>query len=154
VVVGERVREAAGRLVVRLGRVAAGLVEIPDAFVPGPAVVPVPARGAAAPRGSLLAQSARFQIGDSDVSAEIGVSPEDDARAGLSVRLATETPAAFVVHLHEARPGGDVLVGRYTLRGTEPLVVRGLWAGSFVVELHDPRDGLSHRVRLDIGPGA
>ena len=152
--VGDRVREAVGRLVVRLGRTAAGLVEIPDAFVLGPALAPVPVRGSAPARDAIVAQSARCEIGSSDVWAEIGIAPEDDARAGLSIRLTSATAAPFVVHLRETRPEGDVLIGRYTLRGTEPLLVRGLWAGSFIVELHDPRDARSHRVRLDIGPGA
>ena len=149
--VGERVREAVGRLVVRLGRAAAGLVEIPDAFVFGPAGVPVPVRGTEA--RPEVARSTRFQLGDTGVWAEIGVD-EADAAAGLSLRLLATAAEPFSVRVHEARAGGDALVARYTLAGTEPVLVRGLWPGSFVIELHDTRDAAVHRVRLDIGPGA
>jgi hypothetical protein len=149
--VGERVREAVGRLVVRLGRVAAGLVEVPDGFVFGPALAQVPVRGTEARVEA--SRSTRFQLGDTGVWAEIGVD-EADAAAGLSLRLLGSVAEPLSVRVHEARGAGDVLVARYTLGGTEPVLVRGLWPGSFVIELHDPRDAVVHRVRLDIGPGA
>jgi hypothetical protein len=148
---GERVREAVGRLVVRLGRAAAGLVEIPDAFVFGPAAVPVPIRGADGQ--TEIPRSTRFQLGDTGVWAEIGVD-EADATAGLSLRLLATVAEPLSVRVHETRAGGDALVARYTLGGAEPVLVRGLWPGSFVIELHDTRDAAVHRVRVDIGPGA
>jgi len=143
---GEHVREAVGRLVVRIGRAAAGLVEIPDAFVLGPALAPVPLRGVEP--ASVLSQSARVELGDTGVWAEIQVD-EADAAAGLSLRLSSAAPEPLSVRVREARPDGETLVARYTMHGTEPVLVRGLWPGSFVVELHDARDGV-HRVRLDI----
>lgn len=148
--VSERVREAAGRLVVRLGRAAAELVEIPDGFVMGASLAPVPVRGGAAVGG---AQSARFEIGASGIWAEIGVDEGSESSAGLSLRLVGDAPAPLSVRVHEARGGGDVLIARYTLHGTEPILVRGLWPGSFTVELHDAHAEV-HRVRLDVGPGA
>ena len=149
--VGERVREAVGRLVIRLGRAAAGLVEIPDGFVFGPAAVPVPVRGTEGQ--TEIPRSTRFQVGDLGVWAEIGVD-EADAAAGLSLRLLATVAEPLSVRVHEARAGGDALIARYTLAGAEPVLVRGLWPGSFVIELHDTRDAAVHRVRLDIGPGA
>lgn len=150
--VGERVREAVGRVVLRLGRTIAGLVEVPESFVLGPVLAPVAVRGAAA--ATPLAQSTHFQLGDTPVWVELGVAASDDASAGLTLRLTTAESDAFSVHLLEARGDGDALLARYTLRGTDPVLVRGLWPGSFLVELHDPRDTHVHRVRLDIGPGA
>ena len=144
---GEQVREAVGRLVVRLGRAAAGLVEIPDGFVLGPALAPVPLRGGE-PAGA-PAQSARFELGDTGVWAEVAVD-EADAAAGLSLRLVSPVTEPLSVRVREARTEGETLVARYTLRGTEPVLVRGLWPGTFVVELHDARDAV-HRVRLDVG---
>jgi hypothetical protein len=149
--VGDRVREAAGRLVVRLGRAAAELVEIPDGFVLGPAVAAVPVRGGDAT--GQVAQSARFQVGDSGVWAELGVDDAGDGAAELSLRLVSDAPESMSVRVHEARAGGAALVARYTLSGTEPITVRGLWPGSFIVELHDAHAEV-HRVRLDVGPGA
>jgi hypothetical protein len=150
--VGDRVREAVGRLVVRLGRAATELVEIPQGFVLGPMAAPVPVRGASVP--GALAQSARFRLGETDVWGEIGIDEADDASASLALRLVAETEAPLAIHVREARADGDALVARYTLSGTEPVVIRGLWAGSFVVEVHDTRATQVHRVRLDIGPGA
>jgi hypothetical protein len=152
--IGDRVREAAGRVVVRLGRIVSGLVEVPDSFVIGPVLAPLAARGAAALMPPALAQSTRFQLGDSDVWVELGVDAADDASAGLTLRLTTAVRDPLSVHLREARPDGDTLIARYTLRGTDPVLVRGLWSGSFLVELHDPRDAHVHRVRVDIGRGA
>lgn len=153
--VASRVREAAGRVVVRLGRTAAGLLEVPDGFVPGALLAPVPARGAtAASDVGGLAQTTRFELGDTGVWAELGVDSAGDARAALSLRLSSPDATALSVRLHETRGGADVLVGRYTLRGSEPVVVRSLWPSAFVLELHDPRDARSYRVRLDIGAGA
>ena len=144
--VGDRVREAVGRLVVRIGRAAAGLVEIPDAFVLGPALAPVPVRSGetAVP----LARSARVELGESGAWAEVGVD-ETDASAGLALRLLGAGTEPMSVRVCEARPEGEILVARYTLRGSDPVLVRGLWPGSFVVELHDAHDAV-HRVRLDI----
>jgi hypothetical protein len=150
--VAARVREVAGRVVVRLGRVAAGLLELPDAFVPGPLPVPVPARGGAS--ADVLAQSSRFELGDSGVWLELGIESIDDARAALSLRLSSADAPALVARLSETRSGADVPIGRYTLRGAEPVVVRGLWQSAFVLELHDPRDARSYRIPLDITPGA
>ena len=144
---GEQVREAVGRLVVRLGRAAAGLVEVPDGFVLGPALAPVPLRGGE-PAGAPT-QSARFELGDTGVWAELAVD-EADAAAGLSLRLVSPATEPLSVRVREARAEGETLVARYTLRGTEPVLVRGLWPGTFVVELHDARDAV-HRVRLDVG---
>jgi len=149
--VGDRVREAAGRLVVQLGRAAAELVEIPDGFVLGPALATVPVRGGDAP--GEVAQSARFQVGESGVWAELCVDDAGDGAAELSLRLVSDAPEPMSVRVHEARAGGDALVARYTLSGTEPITVRGLWPGSFIVELHDAHAEV-HRVRLDVGPGA
>src|SRR5262249_25124418 len=117
----------------------------------GPAMAAVPVRsGDAAVVG---AQTARFQVGESGVWAEVGVHDAGAAGAEVSLRLVSDTPDAMSVRVHEARADGDALVARYTLRGTEPIVVRGLWPGSFIVELHDAHAEV-HRVRLDVGPGA
>ena len=150
VVAGERVREAVGRLVVRIGRAASGLVEIPEAFVLVPAPATVPVRGAAAPA---VPQAARVQVGDRDLWAEIAVDGAGAADTGLALRLSSAVAEPLSVRLCEARADGDALVARYTLRGTEPARVRGLWPGAFVVELHDPRDARVHRIRLDIAAG-
>jgi hypothetical protein len=150
VAAGERVREAVGRLVVRLGRVASGLVEIPDAFVLGPATSPMPVRGGPASGGQ---QSARFQVGDRDLWADLTVETADVTGAGLTLALSSDVSEPLSFHLREARADGDTLVARYSLRGTAPVRVHGLWPGSFVVELHDPTDARVHRVRLDIDAG-
>ena len=142
--VGAQVREAVGRLVVRLGRAAAGLVEVPDGFVLGPAVAAAPVRGGETVGAS--AQSARVQLGDSGVWVEV---ENDTADAGLCLRLLGASTEPLSVRLREVRDDGEPLVARYTLGGAEPVLVRGLWPGSFVVELHDAR--AVHRVRLDVG---
>lgn len=151
IAVGERVREAVGRLVVRVGRVASGLVEIPDGFVLGPAAAAVPVRGAPAARGP---QSARFQVGDRDLWADLTVEAADAASTDVTLALSSPVSEPFSLHLREARADGDALVARYTLRGTTPVRVRGLWPGRFVVELHDPTDTRVHRVHLDIDASA
>jgi hypothetical protein len=147
--VGERVREAVGRLVIRVGRAVAGLVEVPDDFVLGPAAVAVPVRGAPAPEA--LPSSARFTLDDTGIEGEIAVEPGE---TGFSLRLTGDVAEPLSIHVREVRPEGDALIARYTMRGDEPVRIRGLWAGSFVLELHG-RDGAQvHRVRLDVGPGA
>jgi hypothetical protein len=141
--VGTQVREAVGRLVVRLGRAAAGLVEVPDGFVLGPAGAPAPVRGETV---AASAQSARVELGDSGVWVEV---ENDTADAGLCLRLLGGGGDPLSVRLREVRDDGEPLVARYTLGGAEPVLVRGLWPGSFVVELHDAH--AVHRVRLDVG---
>ena len=148
----ERTIEAAGRLVVRIGRRAASLVEIPDAFLPGPAVVPLAVRGERDEPAPIV-QSTRVELAPG-VWAEVGVDTADGERVGLSLRLSTAHAGPLTVNLREQRADDAALVGRYTLRGTEPVLVRDMWPGSFVLELHDPRDTRTYRVRLDIGPGA
>ena len=88
------------------------------------------------------------ELGESGAWAEVEVD-ETDAAAGLALRLLTAGAEPVSVRVCEARPEGEALVARYTLRGDDPVLVRGLWPGSFVVELHDARDAV-HRVRLDI----
>jgi hypothetical protein len=151
--VGERVREAVGRLVLRVGRTASGWLEIPDGFVLGPLAVPVAVRGAEAPAGS-LAPSAAFALGDTGVEAEIVVEPGGATDAGFSLRLTNPADDVYRLHVREARNDGDALIARYTLRGADSVAVRGLWPGSFLLELHGTRDASIHRVRLDIGSGA
>lgn len=154
---GERVREVAGHLVVRAGRVVAGLVAVPEGFV---VVAPVPAPAAlrngaieTPSEAPLVGRSARFDLGDSGVAAELDVESADDGRVTLALRLASETADLVSVRLYEVRPDGEALVARHTLRGAEPVVVRGLWPGAFVVELHEPQGEERYRMRLDIGPG-
>jgi hypothetical protein len=151
--VGERVREAVGRLVLRVGRTASGWLEIPDGFLPGPLAAPVAVRGGDAPLPS-LAPSATFELGDSGVAAEVVVEPGGATDAGFSLRLTNPIEETYSLHVRETRDDGDALIARYTLRGAESVAVRGLWAGSFLLELHGARDASVHRVRLDIGPGA
>jgi len=153
---GERAHEVAGRVVVRIGRAVAGLLEVPEGFgVFGPGLAAAAVRTAAleavgdAPRP--LGQSTRFELGETGVWAELGVESADDAHVTLALRLSTHEAGPFSVHIHEVRSDEEVLVARHTLRGEEPVVVRGLWPGSFIVELHEPRDGQCYRVRLDVG---
>jgi hypothetical protein len=150
--VGERVREAVGRLVLRIGRTAAGWLEVPDGFVLGPVLVPVAVRGDAPPTSR--SPSAAFELGDTGVAAEIVVEPGGAADAAFSLRLTNAVDEPYSLHVREARSDGDALIARYTLRGTDSVAVRGLWPGSFLLELHGARDASVHRVRLDIGPGA
>jgi hypothetical protein len=146
--VRERVREAVGRLVIRVGRTVAGLVEIPDVFVLGPAAVAVPVRGVAAP--DALPASARFALDDTGIEGEIAVEPGE---TGFSLRLTGDVTEPLSVHVREVRPEGEALIARYTMRGSEPVRIRGLWPGAFLLELHG-RDGAQvHRVRLDVGSG-
>ena len=56
------------------------------------------------------------------------------------------------MQLREVRADDEVLIARHTLHGDEPVYVRGLWPGSFIVVLHEPNDPRRHRVRVDIGP--
>ena len=151
--VGERVREAVGRLVLRVGRTAAGWLEIPDGFVLGPLAAPVAVRGADAAAPS-LAPSATFELGDTGVAGEIVVEPGGAADAAFSLRLTSAGDEPYSLHLRETRSDGDALIARYTLHGADSVAVRGLWPGSFLIELHGTRDASIHRVRLDIGPGA
>jgi hypothetical protein len=151
--VGERVREAVGRLVLRVGRTAAGWLEVPDGFVLGPLAAPVAVRGTDAATSS-LASSAEFELGDTGVAAEIVVEPGAGPGAGFSLRLTNPVEDTYSLHVREARDDGDALIARYTLRAAESVAVRGLWPGSFLLELHGARDASVHRVRLDIGPGA
>jgi hypothetical protein len=146
--VGERVREAAGRLVVRVGRAVSGWLEVPDGFAPGPLVAPAAARGDDAT--TAIVPSATFDVGG--VTAEIVVEPGGGAGAGFSLRLTEPVGEPYSLHVRESRDDGEALVARHTVRGDEPVVVRGLWPGSFVIELHGARD--VHRVRLDVGAGA
>jgi len=154
---GERVREASGRVVVRVGRAVTGLLEVPDGFgvlapIPSPAAV----RAAAAERADptpLLGQSTQFELGETGVWAELGVESADDAHVTLALRLTTSGAVPLSVRVLEVRPDEEALVARHTLRADEPLVVRGLWPASFIVELHEPRDAQCYRVRLDIGAG-
>lgn len=151
--VGERVREAIGRLVLRVGRTASGWLEVPDGFVPGALAAPVAVRGGDAATAPLAA-STTFTLGETGVTAEIVAEPSGAADAAFSLRLTNPAGEPYSLHVREARGDADALVARYTVRGTEPVAVRGLWPGSFVVELRGTRDASVHRVRLDVGPGA
>jgi hypothetical protein len=154
---GERVREAAGRLVVQVGRTIAGLAQVPDGFaVLAPAVAVAPVRGPAADPSApvpLLARSTRFALGDSGAAVELGIEPAGDARATVTIAIATPSTESLSLRLLEVRPDGEALVARHTVRGAEPVVMRELWPASFIVELHEPHGGERYRVRLDVGPG-
>jgi hypothetical protein len=152
---GGAVREAVGRLVVLVGRAVAGFAALPEGFLvlePVPAPVPVRGGTATADTASLVGRSARFSLGDGAAAAEVAVEPEDDAHVALSVRLAGDAPERLSLRLRELRADGEVLVARYTLAAPNPVVVRGLWAGSFLLELARPGGDDRYRVRLDIGP--
>jgi hypothetical protein len=152
---GERVREVVGQVIVRLGNAGRGILAAPDGFVLGPPVALAGVRGEAPVDASStpsLSQSTCFPLGDSGVTAEIGVESADDARAGLSLRLTTTSDRPVSVQLREVRPDDEVLIARHTLHGDEPVYIRGLWPASFIVVLHEPEDPRRYRVRLDIGP--
>ena len=152
---GERAREAVGRLVVHLGNAVAGIRVVPDGFVLGPAVATAGVRGEPAVHEHVtpsLAQSTRFPLGETGVTAEIGIESADDARAGLSLRLTTTSAGPVSIQLREVRSDDEVLIARHTLHSDEPVYIRGLWPASFIVVLHEPSDARRYRVRLDIGP--
>lgn len=148
---GVRVREAVGRLAVRVGRTVAGLVEVPEGFVPGPVPLAVPVRRTGI---TALPRTTRFDLGASGVTLELTVEPGSGTDVGFSLHLVPPVAEPLSVHVREVKPEGEALVARHTLRAAEPVVVRGLWPGTFVLEVHGTRDAHVHRVRLEVGAGS
>ncbi|HEV7731508.1 MAG TPA: hypothetical protein VGR62_05065, partial [Candidatus Binatia bacterium] len=139
---GESVREVMGRMVVGVRRAAATFTVVPEGFLVS--LLPAPAaavRGDASvaplPGVPALGRQVQFALPEAGLWAELSLEPEGDDLVGLTLHVTGGNDAALSVHLRDCATDPAALVARHTLRGDEPVRVRGIRPGQYVLELHD-----------------
>ena len=152
---GAKVREVVGHAVVRVGRAAAVFTEVPEGFLVGAVPVPVGAmRGldAADSTGTApgLGQEVQFALADSGLWVELRLEPQSDELVAIALRVSGSETSELSVQLRVVEAERAELVARYTVRGTAPVVVKGVRPGRYVLELHERERTLRFKLRFDV----
>lgn len=139
---GESVREVMGRMVVGVRRAAAAFTVVPEGFLVSPLPAPAAALRGDAPAAPLpgapaLGRQVQFALPEAGLWAELSLEPEGDDLVGLTLHVTGDGSAALSVHLRDSATEPAALVARHTLRGYDPVRVRGIRPGRYVLELHD-----------------
>jgi hypothetical protein len=149
---GEAVREAAGRLVLELGRAAAAFTTLPDGFTLAPATAAGALRGTPVPVAA-GGQQVRFALPDSALWADLRIEPEPNARFALLLEVSGFERPRLSLHLREERGEQSELLARQTMPEEGPAVVRGLTPGHYLLEiqtLRNRKDARRYRLRFDV----
>jgi hypothetical protein len=144
-----RATDAVRRVLVRLRHAAAVFAEVPADFT----LVPVPA---AAVRGRASAAAEprrlRFALPGSGLRVELTLEPATPARVGMTL-VFPDGADGVVVQLRGAG-AGSALLARHTVRGAEPVLVRDLPAGPYLLEIAEREAAPGFRLRLDVEAAA
>src|SRR5262249_46844752 len=138
---GATVREVIGHVKVRVGRTAAVFTEVPEGFFVGGSPVPVSAlRGSeVSPTGAApgLGQEVQFALADSGLSVGLRLEPQSDELVAIALRVSGSETTDVSVQLRAVEAERAELVARYTVRGSAPVLVKGVRPGRYVLELHE-----------------
>jgi hypothetical protein len=153
--VGAKVREVVGHAKVQVGRAAAVFTEVPEGFLVG--AVPVPAgafRGldTASSTGTApgLGQEVQFALADSGLWVELRLEPQSDDLVAIALRVSGSETTDVSVQLRAVEAERAELVARYTVRGSAPVLVKGVRPGRYVLELHERERTLRFKLRFDV----
>lgn len=144
------IREAVGRIVVGVSEATAEFTTVPDGFLLTP--VPVAAgelRGDATPETG-QARELRFPLGDSGLLAELLLEPEGGGRLGLAVRISGRPQGVFSVRLSSTGPEAGGGLARYTARGADPVILKGLRPGPYLLEVLEKEHQLHFQLHVDV----
>ncbi len=152
---GVKVREVVGHAKVQVGRAAAVFTEIPEGFLVGAVPVPVGAsRGldtASVPGAAPgLGQEVQFALADSGLWVELRLEPQSDDLVAIALRVSGSETSDVSVQLRAVEAERAELVARYTVRGSAPVLVKGVRPGRYVLELHERERTLRFKLRFDV----
>jgi hypothetical protein len=150
--VGEAVRELVGTLVIEARRTKAAFMAVPDGLVVFGLAPAGALRGLPAEVGTGgLGQQVRFPLGESGLFAELALRAEGPDQVGIALGIAgASIDRGLSVHLREVKDDRADLIARYTVRGDEPVVLKGLQAGRYVLEVHERQHARRFQLRFDI----
>jgi hypothetical protein len=154
---GEVVRELVGKVVIEARRTKAAFTAVPDGFVVSGLATAGALRGAAAETAAstALGQQVRFPLGESGLFAELALEARSAEEVGIALGIAgAGADSGLSVHLREVKDDRADLVARYTVRGTEPVLLKGLQPGRYVLEVHERQNARRFQLRFDIESAA
>ena len=151
--VHDSVWELVGRITVGVREAAAGFLSVPDGVLVMPPKPAMAFRGDNAPARA-EPRELRFPVGDGGLTAELRLEAEGGSRIGLVLRLLGVASGVFSVSLRSADPKTESAFARFTVRGAEPVALKGLEAGPYVLEVLDRDRSETFRIAVDIGPAA
>jgi len=150
---GEAVRELVGKLVIEARRTKAAFTAVPDGFVVTGLATAGALRGAVADEAGAagLGQQVRFPLGESGLFAELALEAQGPEQVGIALGVAgAAADSGLSVHLREVKDDRADLVARYTVRVAEPVLVKGLQPGRYVLEIHERQHARRFQLRFDI----
>jgi hypothetical protein len=154
---GETVRELVGKLVIEARRTRAAFTTVPDGLVVSGLATAGALRGAAADAAAAtgLGQQVRFPLGESGLFAELALETRSPEEVGIALGIAgAAADSGLSVHLREVKDDRADLVARYTVRGAEPVLLKGLQPGRYVLEVHERQHARRFQLRFDIESAA
>jgi hypothetical protein len=153
---GATVREVIGNAKVQIGRAATVFTEVPEGFLVGAVPVPAGAFRGADPASSTgtaapgLGQEVQFALADSGLWVELRLEPQSDELVAIALRVSGSETSDVSVQLRAVEVERAELVARYTVRGTAPVLVKGVRPGRYVLELHERERTLRFKLRFDV----
>jgi hypothetical protein len=152
---GAKVREVVGNAKVQIGRAATVFTEVPEGFLVGAVPVPAGAFRGLDPAASTstapgLGQEVQFALADSGLWVELRLEPQSDELVAIALRVSGSETTDVSVQLRAVEVERAELVARYTVRGTAPVLVKGVRPGRYVLELHERERTLRFKLRFDV----
>ena len=106
----------------------------------------------AATNALTFGRQVQLALADSGLRAELTLEPQGPELVGIALRVEGSPQAELSVHLREIRHDSAELVARQTVRGPDPIVVKGLRPGRYVLEILERQQALRFKLRFDVEP--
>jgi len=154
---GEAVRELVGTLVIEARRTRAAFTAVPDGLVVSGLATAGALRGASSEETGAggLGHQVRFPLGESGLFAELALEAQGPDHVGIALGIAgASADSGLSVHLREVKDDRADLVARYTVRAAEPVLVKNLQPGRYVLEVHERQHARRFQLRFDIQSAA
>ena len=154
---GEVARELVGTLVIEARRTRAAFTAVPDGLVVSGLATAGALRGASSEETGAggLGHQVRFPLGESGLFAELALEAQGPDHVGIALGIAgASADSGLSVHLREVKDDRADLVARYTVRAAEPVLVKNLQPGRYVLEVHERQHARRFQLRFDIQSAA
>ena len=97
-----------------------------------------------------LGQEVQFALADSGLWVELRLEPQSDELVAIALRVSGSETTDVSVQLRAVEAERAELVARYTVRGSAPVLVKGVRPGRYVLELHERERTLRFKLRFDV----
>lgn len=141
--------ELVGRIAVEVRESAAAFTAVPDGILLMPSSAPAGVLRGNSNLGEGRSRELRIPIADSGLIADVRLESEGADRIGLALRFSGAPHGPLSVSIRRETADTSALA-RYTVRGPDPVTLKGLSPGPYTMEILDKEHDRRFQLGLDI----